>query len=266
MERRLAAILAMDMVGFSRLMEADEEGILARQRAHLSELINPAIAEHRGRVVKTTGDGLLAEFPSAVDAVSCAAEIQRGVPEREAGIPEDRQIVFRIGINVGDIVFEDGDIYGDGVNVAARIEPLADSGGICISEGVFNAVRNKVKLGFADVGLQKLKNISEPVGVFKVLLDPASAGKVVTGKLKKRVPLWRQPAYVAAAAVIVVAAGGLGGTGLRSHEACRTHPIRGPEPGGDPGSETDRGPVPGAKEPRGGGTLSCGRSHRDTHR
>ena len=210
MDRRLAAVLAMDMVGFSRLMEADEEGVLDRQRSHLSELINPAIAKHRGRVVKTTGDGLLAEFPSAVDAVSSAAEIQRGMPEREAGIPKDRQMVFRIGINVGDIVFEEGDIYGDGVNIAARIEPLADSGGICISEGVFNAVRNKVQVGFADVGPQKLKNISEPVGVFKVLLDPDSVGKVVTGKLKKRVPLWRQPAYVAAVAVIVVAAGGLG--------------------------------------------------------
>lgn len=209
MDRRLAAVLAMDMVGFSRLMETDEEGVLARQRAHLAELINPAIAGHGGRVVKTTGDGLLAEFPSAVEAANCAAEIQRGMPEREAAIEEDRRIVFRIGINVGDIVFEDGDIYGDGVNVAARIEPLADPGGICISEGAFNAVRNKVQLGFADAGLQSLKNISEPVRVFKVLLDPASAGKVVTGKLRRRIPVWRQPSYIAAAAVVVLLGGGL---------------------------------------------------------
>ena len=209
MDRRLAAILAMDMVGFSRLMETDEEGTLSRQKAHLGELINPAISKHRGRVVKTTGDGLLAEFPSAVDAMVCAAEIQRGMPDREVGVEEDRRIMFRIGINVGDIVFEDGDIYGDGVNVAARIEPLADSGGICISQTVFNAVRNKVELGFEDVGAQSLKNISEPVQVYRVLLDPASAGKLGTGKLKRSVPFWRQPAYIAAAAVIVVMGGGL---------------------------------------------------------
>jgi len=209
MDRRLAAILAMDMVGYSRLIEADEEGTLARQRAHFKELIVPAIAEHRGRIVKTTGDGLLAEFPSAVDAVICAAGVQRGMSGREAEAPKDRRIVFRIGINVGDIVHEEGDIYGDGVNVAARIEPLAESGGICISEGVFNAVRNKVQLGFEDVGPQKLKNISEPVRVFRVLLDPESAGKVITGRLKASTPIWRQPAYIAAAAVIVVLGGGL---------------------------------------------------------
>jgi adenylate cyclase len=209
MDRRLAAILAMDMVSYSRLMEADEEGILARQRAHLKELINPAIEKHRGRVVKTTGDGLLAEFPSAVDAMICAAEIQRGMPAREADIEEDRKIVFRIGINVGDVVFEEGDIYGDGVNVAARIEPLSDPGGICVSEAVFHAVKNKAQLGFEDVGLQDLKNISEPVRVFRVLLDPASVGKLTKGRLKKHVPFWRQPAYVAAAAVIVVLGGGL---------------------------------------------------------
>ena len=199
----------MDMVGFSRLMEGDEEGTLARQKAHLSELITPAIAKHRGRVVKTTGDGLLAEFPSAVDAIVCAAEIQRGMAAREAGVAADRLIIFRIGINVGDIVFEDGDIYGDGVNVAARIEPLADSGGICISHTVFTAVRNKVELGFEDVGAQSLKNISEPVQIYRVLLDPEAAGKVVSGRLKRSAPIWRQPAYIAAAAVVVILGGGL---------------------------------------------------------
>jgi TolB-like protein len=159
--------------------------------------------------VKTTGDGLLAEFPSAVDAIVCAAEIQRGMAAREAGVATDRLIIFRIGINVGDIVFEDGDIYGDGVNVAARIEPLADSGGICISHTVFTAVRNKVELGFEDVGAQSLKNISEPVQVYRVLLDPEAAGKVVSGRLKRSAPIWRQPAYIAAAAVVVILGGGL---------------------------------------------------------
>jgi class 3 adenylate cyclase/TolB-like protein len=209
MDRRLAAILAMDMVGFSRLMEEDEEGILHRQKAHLDELILPSISAHRGRVVKTTGDGLLAEFPSAVDAVVCAAKIQREMPGREIQIPEDRRIQFRIGIHVGDIVFVDGDFFGDGVNIAARIEPLADSGGICVSEGVFKAVKNKAEVGFQDVGIQDLKNISEPVRVFRVLLDAESAGKVSTGRLKKSVPFWRQPAYIAAAAVIVIMGGGL---------------------------------------------------------
>jgi serine/threonine-protein kinase len=209
MDRRLAAILAMDMVGYSRLMEADEEGTLSRQTAHFEELVNPSIAKHRGRVVKTTGDGLLAEFSSVVDAVICAAEIQRGMPGREAEVDTGRRIAFRIGINLGDVVFEKGDIYGDGVNVAARIEPLADPGGICVSLGVFNAVRNKVQLGFEDVGVQDLKNISEPVQVFRVLLDPQAAGKLTTGRLKKPTPFWRQPAYIAAAAVIAVLGGGL---------------------------------------------------------
>lgn len=209
MDRRLAAILAMDTVGYSRLMEADEEGTLARLRTHLQELVNPAIDANRGRVVKTTGDGLLAEFPSAVDAVVCAAEVQRAMPVRESDVEEKRRVVFRIGINIGDIVFEEGDIYGDGVNVAARIEPLADPGGICVSESVFKAVRNKVELGFEDVGLQDLKNISEPVQVYRVLLDPEAVGKVTTGRLRKATPVWRQPAYLAAAAVILVLGGGL---------------------------------------------------------
>jgi adenylate cyclase len=199
----------MDMVGYSRLMEADEEGTLARQTAHFEEFINPSIADHRGRVVKTTGDGLLAEFPSAVDAVMCALVIQRGMPEREAGVEKDRQVVFRVGINVGDVVFKEGDVYGDGVNVAARIEPLADPGGICISQGVFNAVRNKVQAGFEDVGVQSLKNITEPVQVYRVLLDPEAAGKVGPGRLRGSKPFWRQPAYIAAAAVILVLGGGL---------------------------------------------------------
>ena len=185
MERKLAAIFALDMVSFSRLMEADEEGTLKRHRAHITELLEPTVADHHGRVVKGTGDGLLCEFASAVDAVECAADVQRAMPAREEGVPEDRRISYRIGINVGDIVLEDGDIYGDGVNVAARIEALADPGGAFISESAFNQVKNKVELGFEDLGPRSVKNIDEPVRIYRLLLDPEAAdGK--HGHRKKR--------------------------------------------------------------------------------
>ena len=197
MERRLAAIFALDMVGYSRLMGADESGTLSRQRTHRTELIDPCIEKHHGRVVKGTGDGLLAEFASAVDAVECAAEIQRAMPEREEDSSPDVRIQFRIGINVGDIaVAEDGDIYGDGVNVAARIEALADHGGVFISGSAFSQVRNKVKLGFEDQGFHAVKNIEEPVHVYRVLLDPEAAGSIPGARkqgmlkqlLRRRVP------------------------------------------------------------------------------
>ena len=175
MERKLAAIFALDMVSFSRLMEADEKGTLKRHRSHVTELLEPTVEAHNGHVVKGTGDGLLCEFASAVDAVECAAEIQRAMPAREEGIPADRKIQYRIGINVGDIVVDDGDIYGDGVNVAARIEALADPGGVYISDSAYAQVRNKVELGFEDLGLREVKNIEEPVRVYRVLLDPAAA-------------------------------------------------------------------------------------------
>ena len=185
MERKLAAIFALDMVSFSRLMEADEEGTLKRHRSHITELLEPTVADHHGRVVKGTGDGLLCEFASAVDAVECAADVQRAMPAREEGVPEVRRIEYRIGINVGDIVLEDGDIYGDGVNVAARIEALADPGGAFISESAFNQVRNKVELGFEDLGPRSVKNIDEPVRIYRLLLDPEAAeGKL--GHRKKR--------------------------------------------------------------------------------
>ncbi len=176
LERRLAAIFALDMVGYSRLMEADEADTLARQNAIRTELVDPSIERHRGRIVKGTGDGLLAEFASAVDAVECAVAIQREMAEREVDVPTERRIEFRIGINVGDIVFEDGDIFGDGVNVAARIESLADPGGIMVSDSAYSQVHNKVKLGFEDLGLQTLKNLERPVHVYRVLLDPAATG------------------------------------------------------------------------------------------
>jgi adenylate cyclase len=144
MARRLAAILAADVVGYSRLMAADEKGTHARLKALRKDFLEPKTTEHHGRVVKLTGDGALIEFASVVDAVECAAAIQKGVVERQTELPKDQQIAFRIGINIGDILIEDDDIYGDGVNVAARLEALAEPGGICVSRTVYNHVRNKV--------------------------------------------------------------------------------------------------------------------------
>ena len=169
-ERRLAAILAADVVGYSRLMGINEEGTLAALKTHQRELIDPKIAEHRGRIVKTTGDGALVEFASAVDAVRCAVEIQCAMSERSATIPEDRRIDFRIGINVGDVIIDEGDVYGDGVNIAARLEGIADRGGICISDDTFRQVRDKIDVGFEDVGEHQLKNIERPVRVYRVQL------------------------------------------------------------------------------------------------
>jgi len=166
--RRLTAILAADVAGYSRLMGADEEGTHERLKAHRRELIDPKIGEHSGRIVKTTGDGMLAEFPSVVDAVRCAAELQRTMIDREAGMPEDRRIRFRMGINLGDVIAEDDDIFGDGVNVAARLEALAEPGGICISRTVRDQVRDKLSFAFEDLGEQSVKNIARPVRVYRV--------------------------------------------------------------------------------------------------
>src|SRR5215475_8103046 len=143
-QRRLAAILAADVAGYSRLMGSDEEGTLERLKTHRRELIDPKIREHRGRIVKTTGDGMLAEFPSVVDAMRCAVEIQRGMVDRNVEVPEDKRITFRIGINLGDVIIDGDDIYGDGVNIAARLEALAEPGGICISRVVRDQVRDKL--------------------------------------------------------------------------------------------------------------------------
>ena len=151
-ERRLAAILAADVAGYSRLMGADEEGTHARLRAHLRQLVDPKIREHGGRTVKNTGDGLLAEFPSAVNAVRCAAQIQRRMVDREADVVEDRRIKFRVGINLGDVIVEPEDIFGDGVNIAARLEALAEPGGICISRVVRDQIRDKLSYPFEDMG------------------------------------------------------------------------------------------------------------------
>src|SRR5690242_14756883 len=167
-ERRLAAILAGDVAGYSRLMGTDEEGTLRQLKAHRKELVDPKITEHRGHIVKTTGDGMLVEFVSVVDAVRCAVDIQRGMAERNATVPADLRIEFRVGINVGDIIFDGDDIFGDGVNVAARLEALADPGGIMVSSVVHDQVRDKLSFGFENLGEQTVKNIARPVGVHRV--------------------------------------------------------------------------------------------------
>ena len=170
-ERRLAAILAADVAGYSRLMGAGEEATLTALKACRRELIDPKIAEYRGRIVKTTGDGVLVEFPSAVDAVRCAIEIQRAMAARNATIPEDRRIEFRIGINVGDIIIDEGDIYGDGVNIAARVESLASPGEICLADNAYQQIKGKLAFDVSDLGEQHLKNIAQPVRVYGVRLD-----------------------------------------------------------------------------------------------
>jgi adenylate cyclase len=174
--RRLAAILAADVAGYSRLMGADEEGTLERLKALRRELLDPKIAEHRGRIVKTTGDGLLVEFASVVDAVRCAVEVQQAMPERNTGVAEDNRIELRIGVNLGDVIVEGDDLYGDGVNIAARIETLADAGGVFVSNTVHDHVRDRLPFVFEDLGEQPVKNIARPVRVYRVR-DTGAAGK-----------------------------------------------------------------------------------------
>jgi class 3 adenylate cyclase len=167
--RKLAAILAADVVGFSRLTGSDEEGTLAQLRTLWSDLIIPAIAVHNGRVVKRTGDGSFIEFRSVVDAVRCSIEVQHGMIERNAGLPADRRIEFRVGIHLGDVVEEaDGDLMGDGVNIAARLEGIADPGGVCLSEDAYRQVRDRIKDAFVDLGEKELKNIARPVRAYAI--------------------------------------------------------------------------------------------------
>jgi TolB-like protein/class 3 adenylate cyclase len=175
--RRLAAILAADIVGYSRLMGTDEEATLAALKECRRELIDPKIAEHGGRIVKTTGDGALVEFSSAVDAVRCAVDIQRAMAERNTPVPENRRVEFRVGINVGDIIIEEGDIFGDGVNIAARLEGISDPGGICISDDTFRQVRDKVDISFDDAGEHQLKNITRPVRIYRARLDKTAPAR-----------------------------------------------------------------------------------------
>ena len=218
MARRLAAILAADVVGYSRLMAADEAGTLAALKAHRKEFIEPKIAEHHGRIVKLMGDGALVEFASVVDAVRCAVELQKGIAERARDVPEDRQIWFRIGVNLGDIIIEDDDIHGDGVNVAARLEGLAEPGGICVSRTVRNHVQDKLSLAFEDLGERTLKNIPRPVHVFRVVPD----GAPVVGGSRARLVDTRWM-WATAAVVLLVAAGGAG-LWLRSDDGATPAP------------------------------------------
>ncbi len=179
--RRLAAILAADVAGYSRLMGADEEGTLERLKAHRRDLIDPKIAEHHGRIVKTTGDGLLAEFASAVDAARCAVEIQRDMAERTNAVPQDQRIELRIGIHVGDIIIDGDDIFGDGVNIAARLEGLAEPGDVLLSRTVHDQVRDRLGLGFEDLGERALKNIARPMRVYRLGTPAESRAASVSG-------------------------------------------------------------------------------------
>ena len=204
MERKLAAILAADVVGYSRLMEQDEAETLAALKAHREDLIDPEIAEHHGRLVKLMGDGALVEFASVVDAVACAVAIQDGMAARNEDLPEDRRITFRIGVHLGDVMVEDDDLYGDGVNVAARLEGRAAPGGICISQQALDQVETKLELAYEDLGEQRLKNIARPVRAFRVLTEPGAEAPA-----RKPILARHRSAGIAVMAIIVAAVGAI---------------------------------------------------------
>src|SRR6516162_245996 len=207
-ERKLAAVLAGDVAGYSRLMGADEEGTLAALKAHRRALVDPKIKEHRGEIIKTTGDGMLVEFASVVDAVRCAVEIQRGMAERNAGVPPDKRIEFRIGINLGDIIHDERDIFGDGVNVAARLEGLAEPGGICISRSVRDPVSERLGFTFEDMGEQALKNIAAPVHAYRVrFAGPDPKARPAPAPPRRRNLVLASAAGLAAIVAIVALAG-----------------------------------------------------------
>lgn len=221
-QRRLTAIVSADVVGYSRLMGRDESGTLASLKAHLRELIDPKIAEYGGRTVKSMGDGLLLEFPSVVDAVRCAVDVQGGMIQRNASVPPEQQIQYRIGINVGDIIIDDGDIFGDGVNVAARLQTLADPGGICVSQVVRDQVLDKLSLTFEDLGPKEVKNITRPVLVYRLALH---GGPTV---LPGRQP-WRRSQRVrwtvAGAALLVLFVVGAASLWWTSHTEATSRPF-----------------------------------------
>jgi adenylate cyclase len=220
-ERRLSAILAADVAGYSRLMHDDEEATHARLTALLANGVNPAITDHGGRIVKNTGDGLLAEFSSAVEAVRAAVQFQTRVEELTTGDAEDKRIAFRVGINIGDIIAEPHDIFGDGVNIAARLESIAEPGGICISASAYDQVRGKVSVEFADLGVQNLKNIDRAVGAYAVVRDkPGPATRTERARPGRLSPTRRSMGWsrmrlmpvgtaIAAAAVVGVVTTGL---------------------------------------------------------
>jgi adenylate cyclase len=207
--RRLAAVLAADVAGYSRLMGADEEGTLHRLQAHRRDLLDPKVHEHRGRIVKTTGDGVLVEFPSVVDAVRCAVEVQRGMVERNAGVAQAERIELRIGINLGDIILDKGDIFGDGVNVAARLEALAEPGGLCVSGTVKDHIGDRLPYAFTDRGEQSVKNIARSVRVYA--LDAAAARETPLTAVKPISRFKRSHAGALAAILAALIVIGLGG-------------------------------------------------------
>ena len=204
-ERRLTTILATDVVGYSRLMGEDESGTLRSLKAHREELIDPKVAEHNGRIVKLMGDGSLVEFSSVVEAVQCAVEIQRGMAERNTEISEDRCVQFRIGINIGDVIVDHEDIYGDGVNVAARLESLAEPGGICVHRAVRDQVRDKLSIAFEDMGEVEVKNIARPVHAFRVLTEP---GTFAEAARRTRPAQWLKRGVAVAVVVLILAGAG----------------------------------------------------------
>ena len=206
-ERKLAAILAADVVGYSRLMGQDEADTLARLKEHRRELIDPKVGEHKGRIVKTTGDGILIEFPSVVEAVSCAVAVQRGMADRNVATPESDRIVFRVGINLGDIIIDEDDIFGDGVNVAARLESLAAPGGICVSRMVRDQVRDRLPFSFEDLGEQTVKNIARPIRAFAVNVNGAPAVPPLANSIRST---GTRHAIIVAASLFVVLCAGLG--------------------------------------------------------
>ena len=203
-ERRLAAILAADIAGYSRLMGGDEEGTLARLKVFRKALVDPKVAEHRGRIVKTTGDGILVEFASAVDAARCAVEVQHDMANQNAITPQDRRIEFRIGIHVGDIIIDEGDIFGDGVNIAARLEGIAKPGGICISDDAYRQVRGKIDIIYDDIGPQALKNIAEPMRAW-CTIDRATEVAEATRLVRRAVGLSNDDAVVLGIAGYILA-------------------------------------------------------------
>ena len=216
MERRLAAILAADVVGYTRLMGADEAGTLSRLKALRGEIIDPEIARNNGRIVKVMGDGALVEFASVVDAVACAVAIQRANAARDADLAEGERLALRIGVNLGDVIVEGDDIYGDGVNIASRLEGLAEPGGICVSDIVHQSVKAKLDLTFEDMGAQQVKNVVEPVRVYRVQLTSGETGKASPPKRG-----WRGPAIAAGIAMVLA----LGATLLPSRQGARLDPV-----------------------------------------
>ena len=203
MERRLSAILAADVVGYSRLMGEDEDGTLIALKAHREELIGPCVTEHSGRIVKLMGDGALVEFPSVIEAVNCAIDVQKGMTTRNAGVPEDRRIQFRIGVNLGDVIVEGDDIYGDGVNVAARLETLAAPNGICVSDVVHQSVDGKLEVEFEDLGEREVKNIAKPLHVYRLILEAKHDTRSTTGP-RQRDFRWQRTAGIGFFSILAV--------------------------------------------------------------